>query len=62
MERTKLWPWFPTGSETKICYTGEDQQQFNRPTDVVTRLTEVNTPVFGYNDSVLQKGNHSWKL
>jgi hypothetical protein len=31
----KTWSWIPMGLETKNYSAGEDQQQFNRPTEMV---------------------------
>jgi hypothetical protein len=40
LETTEVWPWVPTGHETKIDCAGENQQQFTRPTGrVAERLT-----------------------
>jgi hypothetical protein len=38
----KSWSWIPSRLNTKNSFAGEDQQQFNRPTD---RLTDWQKPV-----------------
>jgi hypothetical protein len=46
LERTNIWSWVLTGSETKADRAAEDQQQITRPTDIGCPLPKLATTFF----------------